>query len=98
MNSSPSSVDAIGEKSRLLLTENNPKQAIKTAMIAVENQAVLSPVPLLCKKKGLNTFTSIAGVIRSYIAQRNYVDARTQMDFLQATFRDVEKTVVGLGV
>lgn len=38
----------------------------------------------------------IKGVIRSYIAQGNFNDAKTQMEFLKATFRDVDKTTVSL--
>jgi hypothetical protein len=46
---SPDNVDAISEKSRLLLLENNPKQAMKLSIGAVENQSASSPVPMFCK-------------------------------------------------
>lgn len=45
---SPENVEAIGEKSRLFLLESNPKQAMKLAVGAVENQSVSSPIPMLC--------------------------------------------------
>ncbi|KAI6240106.1 Tetratricopeptide repeat protein 21B [Aphelenchoides fujianensis] len=74
------SIEAIAEKSRLLLLENDVKQAMKTAIAAVEDQNLSSPTALLC-------------VIRCYVAQNDIGDARTQMEFLKATFPEVDKSV-----
>ncbi|KAI6188453.1 Tetratricopeptide repeat protein 21B [Aphelenchoides besseyi] len=74
------SIEAIAEKSRLLLLENDVKQAMKTAISAVDEQNLSSPTALLC-------------IIRCYIAQNEVADAKTQMDLLKATFPEVDKTV-----
>ncbi|CAD5217251.1 unnamed protein product [Bursaphelenchus okinawaensis] len=70
--------ELIALKAELLLASGNAKEAMKCAVSAVETHNLARPELLFVLTK-------------CYIAENKMNDARTQMEFVKATFSDVEK-------
>lgn len=75
-------VEYIAEKSRLLLIEGDVKGALQLAKTAVEKNVESKPDILFA-------------IIRCYITMGDYKDSRSQLEFLKATYPDIDKSVVG---
>uniref|UniRef100_A0A1I7RZM2 Tetratricopeptide repeat protein 21B n=1 Tax=Bursaphelenchus xylophilus TaxID=6326 RepID=A0A1I7RZM2_BURXY len=73
--------EAIALKSELLLETGNTKEAIKTAIGAVESHNLAIPDPLF-------------SLIRCYMADNKMKDAKTQLEFVKVSFSEIEKNTM----
>uniref|UniRef100_A0A915CUD1 Tetratricopeptide repeat protein 21A/21B second ARM domain-containing protein n=1 Tax=Ditylenchus dipsaci TaxID=166011 RepID=A0A915CUD1_9BILA len=78
LSSNKGQPDLLVQKSRLCLEEGNPKEAMQVAMKAVEIGEEHNPKALFY-------------VIRSYIELNNLAEAKSQMEFLKATHKNIEE-------